>query len=426
MTKRPRKRKLSKAEAGRIGGRMTARRHGIEHYRAAGKKGFMATVARHWQGDAAGYVRWLRAHGWLAQDAAAFEATAARRASRSRPSPASTTKRRTRPMTNAERRERRREAALKGAATRAAKIAAGPQPAEPFTGPQPARMDLVRRPRPWASRASGHSGGACTELRAGHRPADWTAGQVVALGRRIDHVGGEAEMSIVHSSKSTTAARRRGRGSIWSPWASCWTAPPWASRSCGSGSGPRGSCPPARADLEKASSRRYARSGRSGPAASDESLRPHQEMTPMQITIEIHDGWLGRPEDLRKILTTLAGLECPPTGPVPARGRPRSPRGPGGAVRPGRPAPGPQRQRPVPGGRRSQPGERRRPDDEEEDPPTDGRQLLGWAAKQVPDAKGRVIAVGKKRGYPSRILDWTPQQVAAAYRTARTLARTSR
>ena len=65
-------------------------------------------------------------------------------------------------------------------------------------------------------------------------------------------------------------------------------------------------------------------------------------------------------------------------------------------------------------------------DDEEEDTPTDGRQLLGWAAKQVPDAKGRVIAVGKKRGYPSRILDWTPQQVAVAYRTARALAGTSR
>jgi hypothetical protein len=40
----------------------------------------------------------------------------------------------------------------------------------------------------------------------------------------------------------------------------------------------------------------------------------------------------------------------------------------------------------------------------------------------VPDAKGRVISVGKKRGYPSRILDWTPQQVAAAYRAARVLA----
>ena len=73
MTKRPRRRKLSKAEAGRIGGKTTARRHGIEHYRAAGKKGFMATVARHWQGDAAGYVRWLRAHGWLAQVQRLFE-----------------------------------------------------------------------------------------------------------------------------------------------------------------------------------------------------------------------------------------------------------------------------------------------------------------------------------------------------------------
>jgi hypothetical protein len=32
------------------------------------------------------------------------------------------------------------------------------------------------------------------------------------------------------------------------------------------------------------------------------------------LTIEIHDAWLARPEDLRKILTTLAGLECPPIG----------------------------------------------------------------------------------------------------------------
>jgi hypothetical protein len=62
-----RKRKLSKAEAGRIGGKMTARRYGLDHYRAAGRKGFMVTVARHWAGDKAGYLRWLRAHGWLAQ-----------------------------------------------------------------------------------------------------------------------------------------------------------------------------------------------------------------------------------------------------------------------------------------------------------------------------------------------------------------------
>lgn len=69
--------KLSRAEAGRIGGKMTARRHGVEPYRAAGRKGFLATVARHWQGDAAGYVRWLRAHGWLRQIQEAFRASGA-------------------------------------------------------------------------------------------------------------------------------------------------------------------------------------------------------------------------------------------------------------------------------------------------------------------------------------------------------------
>ena len=62
--------------------------------------------------------------------------------------------------------------------------------------------------------------------------------------------------------------------------------------------------------------------------------------------------------------------------------------------------------------------------EEEESPPMDGRPLLGLAAKPVPDAKGRVIAPGKKRGCPSPIRDWPPQQVAAAYRAAR--ARASR
>ena len=38
-----------------------------------------------------------------------------------------------------------------------------------------------------------------------------------------------------------------------------------------------------------------------------------------------------------------------------------------------------------------------RDDEDQEDPPTDGRQLLGWAAKQVPDAKGRVTAVGDRK-----------------------------
>lgn len=139
----------------------------------------------------------------------------------------------------------------------------------------------------------------------------------------------------------------------------------------------------------------------------------------MKLTIEIHDAWLARPDDLRKILTTLAGLECPPTGG--AGPRPASPP----AYDPREEIEEPFDPEDRPRGRNGRyPGDddcsqASDDEDQEEDPPTDGRQLLGWAAKQVPDAKGRVIAVGKKRGYPSRILDWTPQQVTAAYRYAR-------
>jgi hypothetical protein len=71
MSKR---RKMSKAEAGRIGGKTTKKRHGIEHYRAAGRKGFLVTVARHWHGDKAGYLRYLQALGNLADFNRAFDA----------------------------------------------------------------------------------------------------------------------------------------------------------------------------------------------------------------------------------------------------------------------------------------------------------------------------------------------------------------
>src|SRR6516165_84929 len=57
-----------------------------------------------------------------------------------------------------------------------------------------------------------------------------------------------------------------------------------------------------------------------------------------------------------KLMTTLAGLECPP---YPSR------RYPGDDDR----------------------SQASRDDEDQVDPPTDGRQLLGWAAKQVPDAK---------------------------------------
>ena len=56
---------------------------------------------------------------------------------------------------------------------------------------------------------------------------------------------------------------------------------------------------------------------------------------------------------------------------------------------------------------------------QEESPPTDGRQLLGWASKQVPDAKGPLLSYGKKRGLNSKIVTWSPEQVTAAYRFLR-------
>jgi hypothetical protein len=71
MSKR---KKMSKAEAGRLGGKTTKKRHGIEHYRAAGRKGFMVTCARHWHGDKAGYVRYLQSLGNLAEIERAFQA----------------------------------------------------------------------------------------------------------------------------------------------------------------------------------------------------------------------------------------------------------------------------------------------------------------------------------------------------------------
>jgi hypothetical protein len=135
----------------------------------------------------------------------------------------------------------------------------------------------------------------------------------------------------------------------------------------------------------------------------------------MRLTIEIHDTWLARPDELHRVMALLAGLEDPPAGsgpadrtPDPCEEREESedrPRGSNGRRYPG-------------DDDRSQASQ----DDEEEgeeDPPTDGRQLLGWAAKQRPDAKGAVIGYGKKRGFPGRVVDWKPDQVDAAYRFAR-------
>jgi hypothetical protein len=132
----------------------------------------------------------------------------------------------------------------------------------------------------------------------------------------------------------------------------------------------------------------------------------------MRLTIEIHDAWLARPDELRRIMALLASLEDQPAE------RTRDPRAE---------PPEPEARSRGRNGRYSGDDDRSQAsgdDDEgeegrEEDPPTDGRQLLGWCAKQVPDAKGKVIGYGKKRGFPGRVVDWKLDQVEAAYRFAR-------
>ena len=57
--------------------------------------------------------------------------------------------------------------------------------------------------------------------------------------------------------------------------------------------------------------------------------------------------------------------------------------------------------------------------DDDQDAPTDGRQLLGWARKQNPDAMGTILSYGKRNGLRSKVVDWTPDEVRAAYRHAR-------
>ena len=137
----------------------------------------------------------------------------------------------------------------------------------------------------------------------------------------------------------------------------------------------------------------------------------------MEVTVTIHEAWLARPEDLRKVMALLAGLEGPPPS--------------GAGTRQAASAPSPDldddEEPSYPEGRAPA---RREPDRgdawepearaEDDSPPADGRQLLGWASKQVPDLKGMLIGYGKKKGLHTKIVEWTPQQVAAAYRFART------
>ncbi len=53
---------LSAAQCGRLGGQVTAQRHGSVHMDAIGRAGFWATVEKHFGGDVAAYMRMLRTH----------------------------------------------------------------------------------------------------------------------------------------------------------------------------------------------------------------------------------------------------------------------------------------------------------------------------------------------------------------------------
>jgi hypothetical protein len=148
----------------------------------------------------------------------------------------------------------------------------------------------------------------------------------------------------------------------------------------------------------------------------------------MDLTIRIHPSWLQRPDGLRRLLVALAALEHEaPTPPETAGpGRPAPARtGPdrGDAWEPEAETPFDEFPEPPADYRASTRSRVPEPTAEEEDPPTDGRQLLGWASKQDPDAKGAVMSFGKRNGYPSKIVSWSPEQVRAAYRHARAAQR---
>ncbi len=54
-------------------------------------------------------------------------------------------------------------------------------------------------------------------------------------------------------------------------------------------------------------------------------------------------------------------------------------------------------------------------DDHDDDAPTTGRELLGWARRQPDDAFPWLVKTGKKLRFPERILDWSQEQVGKAY-----------
>ena len=130
----------------------------------------------------------------------------------------------------------------------------------------------------------------------------------------------------------------------------------------------------------------------------------------------IRDHWLGFCEvtvndELRRLRGVRAG------GPAITNGHHAPAPSPAQASYPERVAPAGTVQ--ARGGRREEEEVEDREDEEEAKPPADGRQLLGWAAKQHPDAKGDVIAFGAQRKFKGKVVDWKQDQVLQAYKHVR-------
>jgi hypothetical protein len=134
----------------------------------------------------------------------------------------------------------------------------------------------------------------------------------------------------------------------------------------------------------------------------------------MTCTFTIHPSWHGVPVALGNILKTLAALE--------------QPRQPGDDLSdlgelldgidtpepaPAAPFPAPTANAPAPARPAPQPSPATPPAREWDGVPRTGRSLYRWACdrKALPD----VNRVGKSFGYPRKVTDWEPSQVAAAY-----------
>jgi hypothetical protein len=132
------------------------------------------------------------------------------------------------------------------------------------------------------------------------------------------------------------------------------------------------------------------------PAALAESIRRHLALCELAVNEEV-------------IKLQKAPLAIPSV--------PRQPRQPVD----GEPATAPARRAPAPPA--TEPAEAfdelQAEDDEDEDAPQNGSQLLGWARKQHADMKNWIIGYGNKCKFKGRVVEWSQSQVNRAYSAAR-------